>query len=67
MADASFKNKSFVLKAAKEAVYEDIPKPKVEDPYDVIVHVAQTGICGSDVSSSSHPPPSQGTGTSIVN
>lgn len=31
-------------------VIEDRPKPELRDPYDVMVHVAQTGICGSDVS-----------------
>lgn len=42
-------NPSFVLKAIKDVVIEDRPKPELKDPHDVIVHVAQTGICGSDV------------------
>ncbi|GAD92227.1 D-xylulose reductase A [Paecilomyces variotii No. 5] len=42
-------NPSFVLRAVKEVAIEDRPKPVLKDPYDVIVHVAQTGICGSDV------------------
>ncbi|KAJ5348529.1 alcohol dehydrogenase [Penicillium brevicompactum] len=42
-------NPSFVLRTVKDVVIEDRPKPELKDPYDVIVHVAQTGICGSDV------------------
>lgn len=52
MGSKTYENKSFVLKAVNEVAIEDRPKPKLEDPYDVLVHVAQTGICGSDVS---HP------------
>jgi D-arabinose 1-dehydrogenase-like Zn-dependent alcohol dehydrogenase len=33
--------------------FEDRAKPKLRDHHDVIVHVSQTGICGSDVSFSS--------------
>lgn len=29
---------------------EDKPRPRLRDEHDVIVHVSQTGICGSDVS-----------------
>ncbi|KAA8650695.1 NAD(P)-dependent alcohol dehydrogenase [Aspergillus tanneri] len=43
------KNPSFVLRAVGDVVIEDRPKPELQDPYDVIVYVAQTGICGSDV------------------
>jgi D-xylulose reductase len=46
---ADDKNPSFVLKAIKEVALEDIPRPKITDPWDVIIHVGQTGICGSDV------------------
>jgi alcohol dehydrogenase len=28
---------------------EDVPKPKIQDPYDAIVRVATTAICGSDM------------------
>ncbi|KAI1613999.1 chaperonin 10-like protein [Exophiala viscosa] len=42
-------NPSFVLRAVKDVKLEDIPKPTITDPYDVIVHIGQTGICGSDV------------------
>ncbi|KAE8383710.1 chaperonin 10-like protein [Aspergillus bertholletiae] len=28
---------------------EDRPKPTLQGPHDVLVHVAQTGICGSDL------------------
>lgn len=49
MGGAVFENKSFVLKAVKQVAIEDRPKPKLEDPHDVMVHVAHTGICGTDV------------------
>lgn len=42
-------NPSFVLRAIKDVALEDIPKPTITNPYDVIIHVGQTGICGSDV------------------
>ncbi|KAJ5731739.1 uncharacterized protein N7483_006247 [Penicillium malachiteum] len=42
-------NRSFVLRAVKDVVLEDRPVPNSKDPWDVRVHVAQTGICGSDV------------------
>ncbi|OJJ02063.1 hypothetical protein ASPVEDRAFT_83583 [Aspergillus versicolor CBS 583.65] len=42
-------NPSFVLQSIKSVVIEDRPKPELKDPYDVVVQVAQTGICGSDV------------------
>ncbi|KAL2836686.1 chaperonin 10-like protein [Aspergillus pseudoustus] len=41
-------NPSFVLRAVKDVLIEDRPKPLLQDPYDVMVQVAQTGICGSD-------------------
>ena len=43
------KNLSFVLKSIKSVTLEDIPIPQIQDPYDVLVQIAQTGICGSDV------------------
>lgn len=43
------RNPSFVLRAVKDVALQDIPKPKITDPYDVIVEISQTGICGSDV------------------
>lgn len=33
----------------KDVVLEDRTVPTLKDPWDVRVHVAQTGICGSDV------------------
>jgi len=33
----------------KEVSFEDRPIPKLRDEHEVRVHVAQTGICGSDV------------------
>lgn len=43
------KNPSFVLKEVKKVVIEDRPIPKLTGDHDVLVHVSQTGICGSDV------------------
>lgn len=42
-------NPSFILRALKDVAIESIPKPHIKDPYDVIVRIAQTGICMSDV------------------
>ncbi|KAB8277246.1 chaperonin 10-like protein [Aspergillus minisclerotigenes] len=42
-------NPSFVLRKVKDVVIEDRPKPVLKEPHDFIVHVKQTGICGSDV------------------
>jgi D-arabinose 1-dehydrogenase-like Zn-dependent alcohol dehydrogenase len=43
-------NRSFVLRAVKDVAIEDRVAPKLKDPWDVIVQVVQTGICGSDIS-----------------
>jgi D-arabinose 1-dehydrogenase-like Zn-dependent alcohol dehydrogenase len=43
-------NHSFVLRAVKDVAIEDRVAPKLKDPWDVIVQVVQTGICGSDIS-----------------
>ncbi|KAF2451069.1 putative alcohol dehydrogenase [Karstenula rhodostoma CBS 690.94] len=42
-------NRSFVLRTVKNVAFEDRPVPKLRDEHEVRVHVAQTGICGSDV------------------
>jgi hypothetical protein len=42
-------NPSFVLRAVRDVTFEDRPVPSLRGPKDVRVHVAQTGICGSDV------------------
>ncbi|KAF2767022.1 putative xylitol dehydrogenase [Teratosphaeria nubilosa] len=42
-------NLSFVLQKPGEVQFEDRPIPKLASPYDVIVNVRFTGICGSDV------------------
>ncbi|KAL1885442.1 hypothetical protein Plec18167_000936 [Paecilomyces lecythidis] len=42
-------SRSFVLRAVKDVVLEDRAIPELKDPWDVRVHVAETGICGSDV------------------
>ena len=39
-------NRSFVLEAIQHVTVRDIPVPEIEDPYDVIVQIKQTGICG---------------------
>lgn len=42
-------NKSFVLNSVKDVSYADRPIPKLTSPNDVLVKIAYTGICGSDV------------------
>jgi D-xylulose reductase len=42
-------NPAFVLRAVKDVAFEDREVPKLRDQHEVRVHVAQTGICGSDV------------------
>ena len=42
-------NPAFMLRGLKDIGIEDIPKPQIKEPYDVIVQIAQTGICMSDV------------------
>ncbi|KIM98764.1 hypothetical protein OIDMADRAFT_105160 [Oidiodendron maius Zn] len=42
-------NPAFVLRAIAQADFEDRPIPKLRDPWDVRVQIAQTGICGSDL------------------
>ncbi|KAH8801437.1 chaperonin 10-like protein [Xylogone sp. PMI_703] len=43
------RNPAFVLQAIGKAQFEDKPIPPLRDPWDVRVHIAQTGICGSDL------------------
>jgi len=42
-------NLSFVLEKAGSVKFEDRPIPELKSPYDVLVNVKYTGICGSDV------------------
>lgn len=42
-------NLSFVLEGVHQVKFEDRPIPELRDPYDVLVNVRYTGICGSDV------------------
>ncbi|PSR97222.1 chaperonin 10-like protein [Coniella lustricola] len=42
-------NRSFVLNKPLDVGYEDRPVPKLNSPYDVLVAISWTGICGSDV------------------
>lgn len=44
-------NLSCTLSAAGKVDFVDRPFPQIEDPHDVLVQIAYTGICGSDVSS----------------
>ncbi|KAI9842071.1 MAG: hypothetical protein M1837_007496 [Sclerophora amabilis] len=43
------KNPSFVLSAPFKVSYEERPIPTLASEHDVLVHIRQTGICGSDV------------------
>lgn len=45
----TIQNNSFVLSGVKNIVYEDRPIPELKEPYDVLLQVNFTGICGSDV------------------
>ena len=51
MGDASLPNDnpSFLLRAIKDVALTSIPTPEITHPHDVLVHISQTGICGSDV------------------
>ncbi|ODA79215.1 hypothetical protein RJ55_04808 [Drechmeria coniospora] len=42
-------NLSFVLDEPLRVSFADRPRPRLESPHDVLVAVAYTGICGSDV------------------
>jgi len=42
-------NLSFVLAKPFSVGFEEKPKPKIDSPYDVLVAINYTGICGSDV------------------
>jgi len=44
-------NPSCMLCGAGQARFGERPVPEIEDPHDVIVRIAYTGVCGSDVSS----------------
>ncbi|KAI9734010.1 MAG: hypothetical protein M1834_002667 [Cirrosporium novae-zelandiae] len=45
----SSKNPAFVLHSVKNVSIEEHPIRPLRDPYDVRLHIAHTGICGSDV------------------
>jgi len=45
----SRENNSFVLRGVKDVTFEERPIPKLQGPYDVLLQVNYTGICGSDV------------------
>jgi D-xylulose reductase len=42
-------NRSFVLHSVQNVSFEDRPVPALRNEHEVRVHIAQTGICGSDV------------------
>jgi hypothetical protein len=43
-------NPSLVLEKLQSLKFQDRPIPELQSPYDVLVAVKFTGICGSDVS-----------------
>ena|ERR1700753_2710381 len=47
--DGAYQNLSFVLESPGKVKFEDRAVPELKSPYDVIVEVKYTGICGSDV------------------
>lgn len=47
---STMQNSSLLLYGPGQAKYEDRPIPEISEPDDVIVRVAYTGVCGSDVS-----------------
>ena len=54
--EVDVQNSSFVLRAIRDVAFEDRPVPRLRGPKDVRVHIAQTGICGSDVSNHAYHP-----------
>lgn len=42
-------NPSFLLESLKKVTLTTLPKPTIQNPHDVIVRIAQTGICMSDI------------------
>lgn len=42
-------NLSFILEKPLSLKFEDRPVPELKSPYDVLINVKYTGICGSDV------------------
>lgn len=48
--DSTAKNPSCLLYGPLDARFEDRPIPVLWNPHDVIVRIAYTGVCGSDVS-----------------
>lgn len=42
-------NPSLLLRAVKDLTLTSIPTPTLTTPHSVLIHIAQTGICGSDV------------------
>ena len=45
----SQQNLSCFLYGAGDARFETTSVPVIEDPYDVLIQIAFTGVCGSDV------------------
>lgn len=45
-------NLSCMLAGAKDVQFVNRPVPQIEDPHDVLIKIAYTGVCGSDVSAS---------------
>ncbi|GKZ25530.1 hypothetical protein AbraIFM66951_011223 [Aspergillus brasiliensis] len=47
--DPSTSNPSCLLYGPQDARFEDRPIPTLDDPHDVLIRIAYTGVCGSDV------------------
>jgi threonine dehydrogenase-like Zn-dependent dehydrogenase len=48
--DQWVQNPSYFLYGPGEAKIKDHAIPRIEDPHDVLIRIAFTGVCGSDVS-----------------
>ncbi|PLB50826.1 alcohol dehydrogenase [Aspergillus steynii IBT 23096] len=46
---SAMQNPSCLLYGAGDCRYEDRPIPSIQDSHDVIIRIAYTGVCGSDV------------------
>lgn len=47
---AALQNPSYFLYGPENAKIQDHPVPQIDDPHDVLIRIAFTGVCGSDVS-----------------
>lgn len=49
MSASDLRNPACLLCGPGKARYEERPYPEIRDPHDVVVRIAYTGVCGSDV------------------